>query len=54
MGTRFYVTVEDDRVEGPFETRSEARSVAAQRATNEVHLQFRVEAVTDVNDGARE
>ena len=52
MGTMFYVTVEGDRVEGPYETRDQARAVAAERATNEVHLQFRVEAVTDSGDAA--
>jgi len=45
MATRFFVTVDGDRVAGPFDSRPEARRIAVERATNEVHLQYRVEAV---------
>lgn len=37
------MTVEGDRVAGPFETRAEAESRAAEENTHEVGLSYRVE-----------
>lgn len=40
----FYVTVEGDRVAGPFETRAEAKQWAADENTHEVGLSYQVES----------
>lgn len=44
MSRVYYVTVDGDRVEGPFEERGEARRRAAELSTNEIYLTYTVEA----------
>lgn len=41
----YYVTVDGNRVAGPFDSRSDARSKAAEENTNEVGLTFSIERV---------
>jgi hypothetical protein len=43
--TVYYVTVNGDRVAGPFENRKEAEREADTRSTNEVGLTYGVESV---------
>lgn len=45
MGTQYYVVLGDERVEGPFPTKREARRRAAELTTNEVGLNYRVRVV---------
>lgn len=47
MSSVFYVYLRDTRVEGPFETRAEASQCAADLATNEVGLSYRVKRVEE-------
>ena len=47
MATVFYVYLGDKQVEGPFATREEASRRAADLATNEVGLNYRVKRVTE-------
>lgn len=46
----YYVTIDGDRVEGPFETRAAAKSVADERTTHEVNMTYTVEGVAE-DDG---
>ncbi|MFB6210157.1 MAG: hypothetical protein ABEI76_01325 [Halobacteriales archaeon] len=46
MSTEYYVTVDGDRVEGPFDRKKEARRRAAELSTNEIYLTYMVEAAT--------
>jgi hypothetical protein len=43
--TVYYVTVNGNRVAGPYESRKEAKREADTRSTNEVNLTYGVEAV---------
>lgn len=45
--TVYYVVVNGDRVAGPFETRKEAKREADTRSTNEIMLNYGVEAVSE-------
>jgi hypothetical protein len=45
--TVYYVVVNGDRVAGPYETRKEAKREADTRSTNEVALQYGVEAAEE-------
>jgi len=45
--TVYYVTVNGDRVAGPFEGRKEAKREADSRSTNEVNLTYEVESVRE-------
>lgn len=47
MPTVYYVTVNGDRVAGPFESRKEAKREADSRSTNEVNLTYGVESVRE-------
>lgn len=47
MPTVYYVTVNGNRVAGPFETRKEAKREADTRSTNEVSLTYNVESVQE-------
>ncbi|MFB6301013.1 MAG: hypothetical protein ABEH65_12225 [Halobacteriales archaeon] len=49
MSTEYYVTVDGDRVEGPFDQKDEARRRAAELSTNEIFLTYMVETV-DTSD----
>jgi hypothetical protein len=42
--TEYYVTVGDDVVEGPFETRKEAKRRKDELSTNEIGVRYRVSA----------
>jgi hypothetical protein len=43
----YYVTMNGDRVRGPFETRSEAKAVADDMNTHEVNMEYRVEGIVE-------
>lgn len=43
----YYVTLDGERVEGPFETREEAKQRADEMTTNEVGLAYTVESVDE-------
>jgi hypothetical protein len=43
----YYVTMNGDRVEGPYETRAEAKEVADDLNTHEVLMEYRVEGVRE-------
>jgi hypothetical protein len=45
--TVYYVTVNGNRVAGPYESRKAAKREADTRSTNEVNLTYRVEAVRE-------
>ena len=45
MSKRYYVTMDGDRVEGPYETHAEAKRVADELNTHEVNMEYRVEGV---------
>jgi hypothetical protein len=45
--TVYYVTVNGNRVAGPFESRKEAKREADTRSTNEVNLTYGVESVRE-------
>jgi hypothetical protein len=45
--TVYYVTVNGDRVAGPFESRKEAKREADSRSTNEVNLTYSVESARE-------
>lgn len=45
--TVYYVTVNGDRVAGPYESRKEAKREADSRSTNEVNLTYGVESVRE-------
>lgn len=45
--TEYYVTVQGERVDGPFESRRAAKRRADELMTNEVGLTYEVEAVRD-------
>lgn len=49
MAKQYYVTVNGDRIEGPFDDQDCARRRAAELSTNEVYLTYLVEAV-DANE----
>lgn len=43
--TEYYVVLDGDRIDGPFESREAAKARADELTTNEVGLQYAVEAV---------
>lgn len=43
----YYVIVNGDRVDGPFETHAAAKAVADDRSTHEVNMTYRVEGVEE-------
>jgi hypothetical protein len=45
--TVYYVTMNGDRVAGPYDTRKEAKREADSRSTNEVNLTYGVESVRE-------
>lgn len=45
--TVYYVTVNGNRVAGPYENRKEAKREADTRSTNEVNLTYSVESVEE-------
>jgi hypothetical protein len=45
MAKVYYVTVDGDRVEGPYDERSEAKAIADDLNTHEVNMEYRVEGV---------
>lgn len=45
--TEYYVTVDGDRVEGPFESHRAAKRRADQLMTNEVGLTYEVEVASE-------
>lgn len=47
MASVYYVYLGDEQVDGPFETRKEASQRAADLATNEVGLNYRVKRVRE-------
>ena len=47
MGVQYYVYLGEKRVEGPFDSHKAANRRAAELATNEVGLSYRVKRVAD-------
>lgn len=43
----YYVTINGDRIEGPYETRAEAKAVADDKTTHDVNMTYRVEGVEE-------
>ena len=43
----YYVVVNGDRVDGPYETRATAKSVADDRSTHEINMTYTVEGVEE-------
>jgi hypothetical protein len=43
----YYVTINEDRVRGPYETHAEAKRVADDLNTHEVNMEYRVEGVQE-------
>ena len=41
----YYVTMDGDRVEGPYDTHAEAKRTADELNTHEVNMEYRVEGV---------
>jgi hypothetical protein len=47
MAKVYYVTINGEQVKGPFDTRSEAKTVADDMNTHEVNMEYRVDGVRE-------